>query len=458
MFQTLRSLLVLSLALGASTAVAGVGWIDPHFSSASQGYLRVAFDLGGQFESIGDVRTLDDGRVMAVGAAYTGSDWRVAVTVRRSDGVRDVTVNPQGGYAFASVGGQMGYFDTAFAIAPDGSYFVVGIGGSELRVWRYAIDGSLLAGPFPVAAEGRQLRADSALVDAQGRLLVAGRIKPTGANDALTDTFVLRLQSDGGLDPDFGLRELSFEPAGRDDGFRLREVGDGGYVLCSRVGDLDGSLLGYGLARLTASGALHPDFNGGQPLVHYLSVDGLSFDAACNDLGVLRTSTVLRFYVVGRAFRGGQDARTFVRVHQADGSVFANFGGNGQVLLDFGVDRHIDGAPRLQVGRGADDIGRAYVVSSARLFEFDPATRSVLVTRLNSLGGVDPTWGEAAGVTVVPFLVPDPSGVQRPHFIDAAHLSADGLLLGGKVRLADDSEDWTLVRLTGYRSFRNGFE
>lgn len=458
MFHVLRLSLVLALALGASVASAGVGWIDAHFSAATQGYLRVAFDLGGNFEQIGEVRTLDDGRVMAVGVAFTGSDWRVAVTVRRSDGVRDVTINPQGGYAFAPVGGQVGAFATAFAIAPDGSYFVVGIGGSGLRVWRHGIDGGLLAGPFPVAVEGRELRADSALIDAQGRLLVSGRIKPTGADDALTDAFVLRLQSDGGLDPEFGLRELSFEPAGRDDGFRLREVGDGGYVLCSRVGDLDGSLLGYGLARLTAGGELHPDFNDGQPLVHFLSVDGVNFEGACNDLGVLRTSTVLRFYVAGRAFRSGQDARSFVRAHQADGSVFPNFGGDGQVLLDFGTDLHIDGFPRLQVGRGADDVGRAYVISSARFFDFDPASRSLLVTRLNSLGSVDPTWGEAAGVTVVPFFIPDPSGVQRPHFAETAHLSADGLLLGGKVRLADNSEDWTLVRLTGYRSFRNGFE
>jgi hypothetical protein len=458
MFSTLRIVLLLGLQLGASTAAAGVGWIDTHFSSASQGYLRVAFDLGGNFETVGDVRTLDDGRVMAVGMAYTGSNWRVAVTVRRPDGVRDVTINPQGGYAFAPVGGQLGGGVTAFAIAPDGSYFVVGIGGDELRIWRHAIDGSLLAGPFPVAVEGRVLRADSALVDAQGRLLVAGRIKPTGADDALTDAFVLRLQSDGGLDPAFGLRELSFEPARRDDGHRLREVGDGGYVLCSRVGDLDGSLLGYGLARLTANGALHPDFNGGQLLVHFLSVDGFNYDAACHDLGVLRTSTVLRFYIAGRAFRSGEAARSFVRVHLGDGSVFTNFGGNGQVLLDFGIDRHIDGFPLLQVGQSADDVGRAYVISSARLFEFDPASRSVLVTRLNSLGSVDSTWGEAAGVTVVPFLVPDPSGVQRPHYQDAAHLAADGLLLAGNVTLTDGSQDWTLVRLTGYRSFRDGFE
>jgi hypothetical protein len=82
----------------------------------------------------------------------------------------------------------------------------------------------------------------------------------------------------------------------------------------------------------------------------------------------------------------------------------------------------------------------------------------VLVTRLNSLGSVDSTWGEAAGVTVVPFLVPDPSGVQRPHYQDAAHLAADGLLLAGNVTLTDGSQDWTLVRLTGYRSFRDGFE
>src|SRR5690606_5311386 len=154
-----------------------------------------------------------------------------------------------------------------------------------------------------------------------------------------------------------------------------------------------------------------------------------TLDAACNDIGVLGTGSELRFYVAGRAYRAGQDARSFVRAHQGDGSVLQSFGSGGQVLLDFGTNSHVDGFPRIEIGSGPDDIGRAYVASSALMPPFSPDTRSVLVTRLDALGSVDTGWGESSGVTVVPFRVPDPLGIQAAHYNQALHLSPDGLLL-----------------------------
>lgn len=434
-----------------------VGNLDTEYGGASAlGRVRVTYDLGSPpFDLVESVRRLSDGRTMMVGSAYNGSGYSMAIALRTPTGLADTSVGPAGSLSLTPPGGALNPNAMASAIAADGSHYLVGFNGDGLRVWRYGVNGGLLGGPFALGNSGFEYRADEALIDAAGRLVVSGRVKPSGTNDAFLDGFVLRMLPGGTLDSGFGIRILSFAGAARDDGYRLREIGDGGYVVCSRVGDFDGSLLGYGLARLGADGSLDPGFNGGQLLTHFLQVDGQSYGAACGGLGVLRTSTVTRIYVSGRADRAGVLSRSFVRVHQADGSALPNFGTAGQALYDWNETvLGISGDTAIEVGRDSADVGRPYLITSA-LFGGSEARTGIM--RLTSVGSVDPSYG-TSGMTIVGITVPNIGGTQRALRPAASFLSLEGLLIGAAATIESGNIDVVLMRLHGDRVHASGFE
>jgi hypothetical protein len=433
-----------------------VGTLDSDYGGpGSLGLVRVPYDLGSPpTDFVESVRRLADGRTLMVGGAFNGNGYSMAVSVRTRTGTADTSVGPAGSFSLVPPGGNLNPAAMASAIAADGSHYLIGFNGDGLRVWRYALNGGLLGGPYALGNAGFEYRADEALVDAAGRLVVSGRVKPSGSNDAFIDAFVLRMLPDGTLDSGFGIRILSFAGAARDDGYRLREVGDGGYVVCSRVGDLDGSLLGYGLARLSANGSLDAGFNGGQLLTHFLQVAGQSYGAPCGGIGVLRTSTTTRFYVSGRADRAGVLSSSFVRVHQSDGNVLSSFGVGGQALYDWNAFLGISGDTSIEVGRDSADVGRPYLMTSGL---FDSSVARTGIMRLTSLGTVDPSFGDG-GMTFVGITIPVVGGTPRALRPVASFLSPESLLIGAQVTIESGNNDIVLMRLHGDRIHADGVE
>jgi hypothetical protein len=455
--RSLVTLLICALAHGAN-----VGSIDTNFGGVlNAGRIRIPFDLGGTLtDTPKTVRVLASGQIVAIGYAGLVSGRNLAVSVRKSDGSADITVAPNGQYTVAASGGALAP-NGPIAIAPGGDYYVVGLGGSgnsSLVVWHHALNGALLDGPYTLTAANVQLNGDDALVDRFGQLVISGTLKPIGGSDAATDGFVTRMTPQGQIDSSFGVRQITFEGAARDDAYRITEYGDGGYMVCGRVGDFDGSFLGFGLARLNADGSFNTGFSGDGLLVDFLTVNGSGVNAGCTDVEVATPSGSFRYILAtGRAILPAVFIRNVVVAYAANGTRSQSFGSNGLVSVAFGSDLDsVIGFPVLALGRNVDDLGRIYVGSSGN-FTGSPAER-IGIARLGSGGQPDLGFGDLGGAMLIGMSFPAIGGVARNLFVTGITPHPNGLVALGAISLDAQNFDFVLSKLVGDIMFKDGYE
>ncbi len=456
-----RALFALALlttpALPAAHA-ASIGTLDQSFGTVLPlGHARRGFDLGsGNNDFLRTLRALADGRIVAAGVVNTPTPGvhQLGITVALPNGSPDPAVGGGTGQISRPPFGQnFDPFRSAFAIDADGSIVVVvGNIDGRLRIGRYDRFGTQIGGTSLVGNAGTFYAADHALVDASGRIVVSGNQRPVGTPESSADAFVLRTDASGQLDPVFGIRSIVFSANSRDDGFRVREVGDGRLAVCSRVGDLDGASQRPGVAVLNADGSPDTNFDGDGIRTDSVVVNSVVAEAMCNDLGIVRAGGVTRFLITGRALQGVTSV-IYVVAYQNDGSRQTTYGSGGQKLLGTGTDPFTSvGFPVLMIGRDSDDIGRAYVAS-------DAATASgnnfMQVTRLTSLGSPDPSFG-TNGTTIVGYSFPTIGGFLRTIAPLTIVASDRGLLVGSVVQV--NGQDYLLTRFALNRVFASGFE
>lgn len=440
---------------GACTrhAFAADGAIDAGWAGVEAGRVRVAFDAGGtNNDRPAALRVLADGRLLAVGTA-DGS--RIAVAVRRADGTPDTGIAPSGRYTVALADG---FLSTQYptAIAADGSYYAIGMNtaSNQLRIWHHALDGTPIGTPVDVGVGGRRYLPSAALVDVAGRLLVGGAAKAAAAGDSGYDGFVLRLTAAGALDPAFGLRDVPFDAAVRDDVYAMTEVGDETYAVCGRVGDLsDTGNLRFGVAHLGRSGSLLAAFNGNGMYVDQLALQGHAAESGCTGIAAVPSPQGRHLVLTGRASANGVFPRTFVLA--LDAVTGATLPGTPD-MLDFGHPTASVAFPVIAAGSAQGDRGLVYVAASGT---FDASGKYVVaVARLDPVDGYDTGWGSTATGTPVAMTVPAIGGTAR-------HLYPDVLLpAGGRVYLAGSlysdgvQGDFALVRLAGDTIFTDAFD
>ncbi len=444
--------------IGSSASAAAIGELDTGFGGSAQGRVRVPFNLGdSNNDSAVAVRVIGDGRIVSIGYAdVSGIGSDVAVSVRLPGGLPDPGIGAGGQYHFQPSFGPVFTGFVSAAIDLDGSYYIVASVGNAITTVRYALDGSVIRAAASFGATGRTLKPNHAIIDAQGRLVVAGVSKDANINDeALDDGFVTRLTASGTIDPAFLFRVISFTPLDRDDVWRVRDVGDERYALCGRVGSFSGSQL-LGMAVLNRDGSFDTSFSTDGMLFESVTVGNVSYDATCTDMGVVRAGGITRFLVTGRALSAGF-AQPFVRSYEANGAPQSTYGSNGTRML--GLEGPLFSSvdfPAIAIGNGGDDIGRAYVAVNAS--NIDGSNRFALV-RLNSLGARDVSFGpNADGVVFSTFSVPAVGGTPKALVPAGIDLSQDGIVIGGGIDVASPDFDLALVRFHGRRVFANGFE
>jgi uncharacterized delta-60 repeat protein len=455
--RTLFALALLSTPAPSAHALS-IGTLDPGFGTVLPlGHARRGFDLGGSNNDVlRTMRALADGRIVAAGVidTTTAGVYQLGITVTLPNGSPDPAVGGGTGQISRTTFGQnFDPFRSAFAIDADGSIVVI-IGNSDgrLRIGRYDRFGTQVGGTTLVGNAGTFYAADHALVDANGRIVVSGNQRPVGQPQSSANAFVLRTDASGLLDPVFGIRDITFSANSRDDGYRIREVGDGRLAVCSRVGDLAGSALRPGVAVLNADGSPDTNFDGDGLRTDSIVVDGVVADAPCNDIGVVQAGGVTRFLITGRAAQGATTA-VFVAAYQNDGSRQTTYGSGGQKLLGGdAVPFTITGFPVLMIGRDSDDIGRAYVVSDANTAA---GMGFLQVTRLTSLGSPDTSFG-TSGMTIIGYSFPSIGGFRRTIFPLTTAWSDRGLLVGSVVQV--DDPDFLITRFALNRVFASGFE
>jgi uncharacterized delta-60 repeat protein len=211
---------------GPSDSSVGVFRCDP------DGHLDPTFGSGGSvFTAIGTYaagRALvvqPNGTIVVAGSTFstiTGSDPQFALARYHADGSLDPTFGTAGIVTTPSTAGD------AFALArqPDGRLVVGGAAGSspyrDFKIARFDADGSLdptfgTGGTVTIAVSPFDDTARAIALQTDGKIVVAGYAKGTGG------WALVRLQSDGTLDPTFGTGGLQTTNVGlaRDQGLAL---------------------------------------------------------------------------------------------------------------------------------------------------------------------------------------------------------------------------------------------
>jgi len=198
---------VMLLPIGAASITAGAatpaalraGGLDPTFGTAG----TVTTDFGGlgMGGSASATAIQPDGKIVAAGQFGSDNDFIAFALARyNTDGSLDSSFGA-GGTVTTVIGGA-----SALAIQPDGKIIVVGRsralldGSRRFAIARYNADGSLDSsfggGGVIVPAIGQGGGANAVAIQPDGKIVAAGN---SGDNFA-----VMRIDTDGGVDPTFG--------------------------------------------------------------------------------------------------------------------------------------------------------------------------------------------------------------------------------------------------------------
>lgn len=281
--------LAASLTAATSTAAAAPGELDPGFATGG----KLTFAPGGKQSEIDDVAIQPDGKLVLAGwidQSGNGGDLDFLVVRLNPDGSFDPSFGAAG-IATMSFPAKGTSSDTAggVAIQPDGKIVVAGTahdnnqGDDRVAVGRFNANGTPDAsfnpagfpndGPPP---PGEQLisinaSANDVVLDAQGRILVAGGWTG-GALFAGIDAYVLRLRADGVPDLTFNNGASAFhfgfgDAADRPEAVsRIAVQPDGKIVLAGIANNSTNS--DAALARVFPGAVLDNDFGSGGTIVY----------------------------------------------------------------------------------------------------------------------------------------------------------------------------------------------
>ncbi|MDZ4255531.1 MAG: putative Ig domain-containing protein [Sulfuritalea sp.] len=329
-----------------------------------------------------------DGKVLAAGYSYNGSDYDFALVRYNADGSVDTSFSGDGKLTTAI--GASNDYGYSVAVQPDGKILLAGqsysgssgsyasiasIEGSSSPIWtiglvRYNPDGSLDTtfssdGKLTTTFGSNNTYGQSVVVQDDGKILVAGS---TGGNFALLrynadGSFDTSFDADGGLTTDIGFGSSDYGKA-------VAVQADGGILV---AGSSNGDLA---LARYNSNGSLDTNFSGDGRLSTAIG--------AGDDQGqclVLQADG--KIIVAGSSSNGSDDDFAVVR-YNLDGSLDAGFGGDGMVTTAIGSASDSASSIALQ----AD--GKIVVAGSS----WNGSDYDVALVRYHSDGSLDASFSD----------------------------------------------------------------
>lgn len=221
------------------------------------------------------------GRVYVAGAYDNGGDNDLGIAALDDDDCASV------GSGFSGDGQwqqDFGSYElvTDIVVAPDGDLNVVGYEYGTMRVARINADGSTDLGFNGTGTQtfnptGNDATANAGVLDAQGRLLIAGYAQTCGGCDL--STRVVRLLANGQVDPAYGTaghRTIDVSATGDDTALAITLDSDGNAVVAGATDDTAASATA--VLRLDASGT--PDASFDSDGIRIVDVDGARSDRA----------------------------------------------------------------------------------------------------------------------------------------------------------------------------------
>jgi uncharacterized delta-60 repeat protein len=354
---------------------------------------RVTTDFFGGGDAANAVVLQPDGKIIAAGAAFTGQTV-YGLARYNSDGSLDPTFGSGGLVTTA-----FGQFDiaTAVVLQPDGKIVAAGRGGPDFTLARYNSDGSLdstfgVGGRVTTDFFGNEDGAWAMALQPDGKIVAAGFATRSGED---IDFALARYNSDGSLDPTFGLGgKVTTDFFGfADPALAVVLQPDGKIVAAGQAAHFPqfppppppGNV--FGLARYNSDGSLDPTFGSG---------------------GLVTT-----------AFSGFNDHANAMAL-QPDGKIVAAGYTEGHPLLptpDFALARY------LSTGIVTDTIPPAITVSAGPATLWPPNGKLVPVTVSGTITDNEP-GGSGVNASSAAYVVADEYGQVQPS--GSIMLGADG--------------------------------
>ena len=414
------------------------GSVDPTFGTDG----RVTTDFGIAYDRVNALVVQPDGRIVAVGEAFTGSGTGFGLARYNPDGSLDPTFGAGGkvttGFGYSS--------EEAFGVAlqPDGKLVAVGMAaGGLFALARYNPNGTLdpsfgAGGKVTTSFAGDGAGAQAVALQPDGKLVAAGfvfstRVEPLTGQEITDGAFALaRYNSDGSPDPSFGAGgKLTTDFASDDDrAFAVAIQADGKLVAAGFASSVAPTRFGiadhdFALARYNPDGSLDPTFGlagSGKVTTDFFAG---SYDLA---LAVALQPDDGKLIAVGQCLGDGGPGDCFqdfaIARYNPDGTLDTTFGTAGKVTTDFGLAALAFAAvlqPDGKLVAAGEDGGFA-------------------LARYNRDGSLDPTFGTGGEVSTE-FIG------NRWNEARAAALQPDGKLVAvGFASSQGDNVDFALAR------------
>jgi uncharacterized delta-60 repeat protein len=229
------------------------GTPDPRFDGDG----IVTTDIAGRADQANAV-VLDDGKILVAGSTFTSPiDEDFALARYNMDGTLDHTFGGGDGIVTTNLGTESDQAN-ALAVAPDGTIVVAGAAGEDLGLARYMSSGELIG--TTVTDLGADDVAEGVAITPDGDILLAGSTLGAKLDH---DFLLLRYDAHGVLDPSFGDHGVVKTDFGHGDDFAHALVLDaqGRIVVAGRAAS--GTVFDFGLARYHPDGTLDTSFGSG---------------------------------------------------------------------------------------------------------------------------------------------------------------------------------------------------
>lgn len=366
-------------AIPALVRYEATGQLDSSFGHAGR---RLA-PFGGPSDALYALAQQPDGKVVALGNTWTGSDWDLVLFRLNADGGVDGAFGQDGKIVVAS--SPTSEYATALAVQPDGKLvaggFVTEADAGAFLVMRFNADGSIdrsfgVDGRTIAAVGGLDARAYALVVQADGKLLAAGAALVGGRHGVA----LARFQSDGSLDQSFGSGGTVVTSVGKADDFAMAatQLRDGTLAVAGQSSD--GSRFAIAVLRYNPDGTLDGTFGAGGVVVTAVG----DRDAGAHALAEQPDGGLV---VAGEAYNGHAWDFALARFDRR-GALDASFGRAGIVTMPVGAaDDHAYAVLQQADGK---------VVAAGETY--DGSRTRFAVLRCTENGGGDESFGEGGRV------------------------------------------------------------
>lgn len=473
--RALTNLLIACTLACAHSALAQDGYFDPAWGDG--GRLLVDVSIG---EDEGSTILLQpDGKLLILGICKDVDTGHFCATRLRQNGSNDFGFGPgAAGYALYDT---LSGFVSDGALLSSGSILLAGnydSYGVPPTIARLTPAGLIDVGagnghgffqfhyytPNEPGGSGPNSTIDAIAVQADGKILVAGRAQTWRAGISNNDFAIARLLPDlSGLDPSFGggdglsppgVKLIPFDRGGpsgdnNDLAYALLNLRDGRILVGGVVG-VTGTAFGrtdLGLARLQANGQLDTSFgDGGRVVLSPASGSDSKLTALAGD----RQGRV----VIAGYTRGVADRDFLVARILADGQLDPDFGTQGFQTIDFNLgDPPNDYANDVVVQSDGGIIvaGRAQANPSPTQYR-----EKFALARLLDNGVLDPSFG-SGGKSIGNFSPPSqPTGYSAS--VSGIAIGNGGLMVVGSGIASGGDERFGIAKLSLDLVFGSGFE